>query len=108
MPATSNGPQIFPAALNHLLFHEPQGGLLNWILFLLGAASVLSWPVIDPAFSAQFGMLFMWMVSIYWFESLAEILPKGQWKLAGVVRILGGVIFLGGRVCFYVGFFVIK
>jgi hypothetical protein len=108
MSAPPNGPKFFPAVINRLFFSEPQGGRLNWILFLLGTASVLIWPVIDPGFFAQFGMLFIWMASIFWFESLAEIFPKGQWKLAGIVRILGWVIFWGGLVYFYITFAVAK
>jgi hypothetical protein len=82
------------------LFSEPQGGPVNWVLFLIVTASVAIWPIIDSGFFTQFGALLLTIFSISWFESLAEVLPKKQWKLAGCLRILGWVVFLGGLVYF--------
>jgi hypothetical protein len=94
LPTPGNKKPSPSEIIRHMLFSEPRGGWQSWILFLVVTGSVFIWFIIDPIFFTQYGYFFVPLLSISWFESLAEILPRDQWKLAGILRILGWLIFL--------------
>ncbi len=80
----------FHAVLSRLIFSEPNGGIFSWIMFLLITGSILGFICLaDWEFIKWGGVFILGLAGSGWAESLAEILPRRQWKLAGAIRILG-------------------
>jgi hypothetical protein len=85
--------------LFRLFFSEPYGGALAWIQFLSFTGGIIGLAlIIGHDFITQWGwklpILLLGGFAIPWCESLAEILPKRYWKLAGIIRIAGWICFI--------------
>ncbi len=78
--------------LFNMFFSEPHGGVWAWIQFLTFTAAIIGGALAaGHDFLARWGILLSGGFAIPWCESLAEVLPKKHWKLAGIARIAGWV-----------------
>lgn len=78
-----------------MFFSEPYGGALAWIQFLSFTGGMIGLAlIVGHDFITQWGWYFLGGFAIPWCESLAEILPKRYWKLAGIIRIIGWICFM--------------
>jgi hypothetical protein len=97
-------PKGIRLVLTNLIFREPTGGMFSWVLFLLTTGSIVGLALLaGHEFMTQSGFFYFGFLSLGWAESLAELLPKKQWQLAGIIRLLGWIcffVFLGSCIYF--------
>ncbi len=82
--------------LFRMFFSEPHGGTSAWLqfsFFTIGSAVLTV--IIGYDFMRQWGGLLLGGLAVPWCEFLAEVLPKKQWKLAGMIRMAGWIILIG-------------
>ena len=79
------------------LWSEPRHGLSNWSSQLgLGIGLVYLFLLLQQWRQGEISLLYIWMAGWLVTSSVADMLPTGWWRAAGILRLTAEIVFIVG------------